>query len=195
MSESVQPTSSETGPTTAQAVSAVRVMLGLSGALSLVMGILVVAWPGRTAAVVAGLIAVYAFIAGLVYAGIAIFGSRKGGWWRLGYLLLAAVYIVAAVLALSNLRATAAFLAVFLGIMIGAVWVIQGAGSIALSRYAPSRGWAITAGLISIVAGILLLISPLLGAAVLWWLLGISLIVVGITQVVQAFTFGRDQKA
>ncbi len=184
-----------TGPTTQQSVSAVRVLLGLSGIVTLVMGILVVAWPGRTAAVVAGLIAVYAFIAGVVYAGIAVFGSRRGGWWRLGYLVLAAVYIVAAVLALGNLRATTAVLAVFLGIAIGAVWVVQGVSTIALSRYAPSRGWMITSGVISIIAGVVLLISPLLSVAVLWWLIGISLIVLGITQVVQALSFSAAKQA
>ena len=39
------------------------------------------------------------------------------------------------------------------------------------------------------MAGIILLLSPLWGAIVLWWLLGISLVVLGIIQVVRAFTF------
>lgn len=42
-----------------------------------------------------------------------------------------------------------------------------------------------------IVAGIVLLLSPLWGAAVLWWLLGISLVVLGIINIVRAFRLGR----
>ena len=44
---------------------------------------------------------------------------------------------------------------------------------------------------ISIIAGIYLLVNALLGALVLWLLLGIMLIVLGVVQIVRAFTFGR----
>ena len=66
-----------------------------------------------------------------------------------------------------------------------------GRGTIALARYAPSRSWAVISGIFSIVAGVLLLFSPLLGAAVLWWLLGFALVVLGVVQIVQAFAIGR----
>ena len=39
------------------------------------------------------------------------------------------------------------------------------------------------------VAGIYLLFNALIGAAVLWWLLGIALVVLGIINIVRAFTF------
>ena len=58
----------------------------------------------------------------------------------------------------------------------------------------PSKGWAIFFGILSIIAGIVLLFSPLY-IVVLWWILGISLIVLGIIQIVRAFTFGRGAKS
>jgi uncharacterized membrane protein HdeD (DUF308 family) len=175
----------------AEDVGAVRVLIGLGGVVAVIVGVLILVWPGRTAAVVAGVIAAYALVAGIVWAAIAVFGAGRGGWWRLGHLLLGAVFVVAAVLAFANLRATTAFLATFLGITVGAVWVVQGAGTIALSRYAPSRSWAIISGIFSIVAGVLLLFSPILGTVVLWWLLGIALVVIGVVQIIQAFVIGR----
>ena len=55
-----------------------------------------------------------------------------------------------------------------------------------------SKVWSIIFAVISIIAGIVLLFSPLWGAAILWWLLGIALIVLGIINVVRAFTFGKN---
>lgn len=185
MSELTSPTASSDD------VGAVRILIGLGGVVALIVGVLILVWPGRTAAVVAGVIAAYALVAGIVWAAIAVFGAGRGGWWRLGHLLLGVAFVVAAVLAFANLRATTAFLATFLGIMIGAVWVVQGAGTIAMSGYAPSRSWAIISGIFSIAAGVLLLFSPILGTAVLWWLLGFSLVVIGIVQIVQAFVIGK----
>ena len=43
----------------------------------------------------------------------------------------------------------------------------------------------------SVVAGIIVLFSPLWGAVVLFVIAGIALIVLGIIQIVRAFTFGR----
>ena len=60
---------------------------------------------------------------------------------------------------------------------------------------APSRGWAIFFGILIVVAGIVLLFSPLWGAIVLFIIAGISLIVLGIVQIVRAFTFGRGATA
>ena len=43
--------------------------------------------------------------------------------------------------------------------------------------------------IISVVAGIFILFNALVGAAILWLLLGVSLIILGIIQIVRAFTF------
>ena len=179
-----EPTS--TTPRTSD-LGVLRALVALGGFATLVVGVLILAWPGRTAAVVAGVIAVYAVVTGVVYIAIGVFGARRGGWWRLGYVVLGLLFVVAAVLAFANLRATAAFIAVFLGIMIGAVWVVQGVGTIALARQAPSTTWAMVSGVVSVLGGVVLLFSPLVGAAVLWWMLGIALAVIGIVQIVHAF--------
>ena len=51
--------------------------------------------------------------------------------------------------------------------------------------------FAVSFSIISILAGISLLLSPMFGAAVLWWLLGISAVALGIVQLGRAFSLGR----
>lgn len=56
---------------------------------------------------------------------------------------------------------------------------------------ASSKGWTVFFAIISILAGITLLFSPLWGAIVLGWLLGVFAVVMGVIQVFRAFTFGK----
>ncbi len=174
------------------AVNAVRTALGIGGVLAAIIGILILVWPGKTAMVVTAIIAIYAIAAGLVYAGLGIFSKTKGGWSRVGHIALGVLFIIAGVVAFLNLSQTTAWLAVFLGILVGIMWIIEGVVALSTLGDASSKGWTIFFAILSIVAGIVLLFSPIWGAVVLWWLLGISLIILGIIQIVRAFTFGKN---
>lgn len=175
------------------AVNGIRTALGLSGLIALIVGILVLAWPAKTAMVVTAIIAVYAIVGGLVYLGMGIFSKTMGGWARVGHIVLGVVYIIAGVVAFANLSHTALWLAVFLGILVGIMWIVEGVVSLTTLGTAASKGWTIFFALLSIVAGVVLLFSPLWGAVVLWWLLGISLVVLGVLQIVRAFTFSAQK--
>ena len=83
------------------------------------------------------------------------------------------------------------FIGIFLGVLIGILWIIEGAVALAQAGSSESKAWSIFFGILSIIAGIVLLFSPFWGAAVLFWVAGIALIVLGIVQIVRAFTFGR----
>jgi uncharacterized membrane protein HdeD (DUF308 family) len=148
-----------------EAVNGIRTTLGLAGALTLIAGILILVWPGQTAAVVTWILAIYVVAAGLVYAGLGIF---------------------------SNLTATKLWLAVFVSVFIGIAWIIEGIVSLSTLSDAKSKGWTIFFAIVSVIAGLYLLFSPLWGAVVLWWLLGIMLIVMGILNIIRAFTFGKS---
>lgn len=173
------------------ATNGIRTALGLGGALSVILGIVILVWPGKTAMIVTAIIAIYAIVAGLVYAGMGIFATGKGGWSRVGHVLLGVLYVVAGIVAFSNLGLAALALAVFLGILVGIMWVIEGVVALSTLDLAPSRGWTIFYAIISIIAGVTLLFSPLWGAIVLWWLIGISAVVMGIIQIGRAFSFGK----
>jgi len=173
-------------------INTVRAAIGVSGAVSLVVGLLILVWPVKTAVVVAGIIAVYAVIAGVVNLAIGVFSRRLGGWARVGYLVLGAVFLIAAVVSFSNLGAAAAGLAVLVGVLFGISWIIEGVVGLTMVGDSASKIWTIVYALIGVVAGILLLMSPLWGAALLWLWLGVSLLVLGIVQIVRAFRFGSQ---
>ena len=183
---------STASPAEKSAVNGIRTALGVGGVLAVVVGILILVWPGKTAAVVTAIIAIYAIAAGLVYAGLGIFAKTKGGWARIGHIVLGILFIIAGVVALFNLGQATAWLALFLGILVGILWIVEGIVALSTLGDAASKGWSIFFAILSIIAGIILLFSPIWGAAVLWWLLGIALIILGIVNIVRAFTFKGD---
>lgn len=179
-------------PLEKSAVTGVRTALGLSGILLLILGILVLVWPGKTAVVVTAIFAIYAVAVGLVYAGLGIFSKGKGGWSRIGHIVLGVLFVIAGVVAFSNLTVTAIWFATFVGLLVGVTWIMEGVVSLSTLGDASSKGWTIFFAAISILAGVTLLFSPLWGAIVLWWIFGISAVVLGVLQIVRAFTFGKS---
>jgi uncharacterized membrane protein HdeD (DUF308 family) len=177
------------------AINTVRTTLGVSGVVALIIGIVITFWPKNAALVITVLLGIYFIIAGLAYIGLGIFSRGITGGARTLDIILGLVFLVGGIIALFNLQATVEVLAIFLGILIGILWIVEGVVSLVQSGDAPSRGWAITFGIIGIIAGIVLLFSPLWGAVVLFIITGIALIVLGITQIVRAFTFGRGATA
>lgn len=176
-----------------RATRAIRIGLGISGALSLLVGILILVWPGRTAAVAVGIIAVWAILGGLVYAALGLVSRDSGGWSRIGHVVLGVLFVIAGIVALANIAAATVSFAVFLGVFVGILWIIEGVVALTTLGGAGSRGWSIFFAVVSILAGIVLVFSPLYGAALLWIFLGASLLVIGIFQLVRAFTFGRGR--
>lgn len=176
------------------AVTGIRTALGVAGALAIIVGVLILAWPGRTAMIVTAIIAVYAVVAGLFYGAIGIFSSGRGGWARVGTVILGVLFLVAGLVAFANLAQTTTWLAGFLGILVGILWIAEGVVSLTSLGDAASKVWSIVFSILAIVAGIILLFSPLWGIAALWWLLGISLIILGVINVGRAITYGRRQR-
>lgn len=177
------------------ATNGIRTALGVGGVLSVILGILILVWPGKTAMVVTALVAIYAIAAGLVYAGLGIFTANRGGWSRLGHILLGVVFVIAGIVAFANLGATTVWLTVFVGILVGIMWIVEGVVALSTIYLAPSRGWTLFFAIISIIAGItllfIMLFSPIWGAVILWWLLGIGAVVFGIINIVRAFSLGK----
>lgn len=176
---------------TKEAVNGVRTALGIAGVLSLVVGILILVWPGRTVEVAVAIIAIYAIVGGLIYGGVGIFSKSMGGWSRVGHIVLGLLFIAAGIIAFFNLGATALGFAIVLGIFVGIMWIVEGVVSLTTLNETSSKGWTIFFAIISILAGLVLLFSPVLGVAVLLWVIGISLVVLGVVQIVRAFTFSK----
>jgi len=154
-----------------------------------VLGILILVWPLKTAGIITILIAIYAVIAGLVYLGMGIFSKGFGVWARIGHIVLGALFIAAGIIAFLNPGDATLILAFIVTIFIGVTWIVEGIVALTLLGQVASKGWTIFYAIISIVAGIVILLAPIWAAALLWLFLGIALIVLGIVQVIRAFTY------
>jgi uncharacterized membrane protein HdeD (DUF308 family) len=176
-------------PVVKSAVNGIRTAFGIGGIIALIVGIIILVWPGHAAVALTAVIAAYAIIGGLVYAGLGIFSKSMGGWARVGHIILGVLFIIAGIIAFTELAQTAVWLAIFIGILVGIMWIVEGVVALTTLGAAASKGWSIFFAILSIIAGVILLFSPLWGAVVLWWLLGISLVVLGVIQIMRAFTF------
>ena len=174
------------------AVDSVRIILGVGGLIAVALGLFVLFAPnssGKIALVAtAMLLSIYALITGLVYLGTAIFSRTLGGWARTGRVLLGLLYVIGGVIMISNLLMTGVVVAVFVSIIIGVLWLFEGIHALSMLRKSDNKVWMVIYAVISIIAGLVLMFSPLMGAATLWLLLGISMIVLGVVQVVRAFS-------
>ncbi|MBK0419812.1 DUF308 domain-containing protein [Leucobacter sp. CSA1] len=182
-----------TEPTLHQrAVDGMRTALGVGGLVALVIGVLILLFPvqsgGIAMGVVAAIVALYTLVVGAVYLGSALFTKSLSGWARTGNLLLGALYLVAGIVVMINLGAAAAFLGIFLGVLVGVMWLIEGVIALTALKQSPNRVWTIVYGAVSIIAGLVLVIAPLMGAVTLWLLLGISMVVMGAIQMGRAFS-------
>ena len=170
----------------------VRIFLAVSGALALIAGLVLLIWPAKSAVIVTGIVASYLIVAGLVYLGLGFFSGRGGGWARVGHIVLGLLYIVAGVIAFANLPAATVTLAVVVAVFIGISWIVDGFVSLSLIGADATKVWTLIYAVIGIVAGVIVLFSPLYAAAALWILLGVSLVALGIMQLVRAFTLKKD---
>ena len=179
---------------TKSAVNTIRVALGVTGVLALIAGIFITFWPKNSAIVLTVMLGIYFLIAGLAYVGLGIFSKGISGGARALDIILGVVFVIGGILMLVNPTESAVVIGIFLGVLIGILWIIEGAVALAQAGNSESKAWSIFFGILSIIAGIVLLFSPFWGAAVLFWVIGIALIVLGIVQIVRAFTFGRGMQ-
>jgi uncharacterized membrane protein HdeD (DUF308 family) len=176
-------------------VNGIRAALGVAGAMSLIAGLLILVWPGHVAQVIAVIFAIYALAAGLVNLGLGIFGRDLGAGPRVGYLLLGALFVLAGIMIIANPAVFVTGVALFLGILIGLVWIVDGVVSLVMIADSASKVWTVLYAVISLLAGAAMLASPLWGAELLWLVVGISAVVIGVIGILRGLKFGRGYLA
>lgn len=175
-------------------VRSARLFLLISGAIALIAGLVLLIWPEKSAVIVTGIFASYLIVGGLVYVGLGIFSGKGGGWARAGHVLLGLLYIATGVIAFVNLPAATVTLALVVSIFIGVSWIFDGVVSLSMMGSDGTRTWTLIYALLGILAGVVVLLSPLFAAVSLWLLLGISLVALGVVQLVRGFTIKRDAR-
>ena len=154
----------------------------LSGVLAIALGALVLAWPGKTLLVAAVLFGIYLLVSGIAQVALA-FGLHSTAGSRILLFISGAASLILAVLAFRHFGSEPGTALLLLAIWIGIGFIFRGvaATATAFSEYrgTPGRGWGVFFGLVSILAGVIVLGYPFDSLVTLTLVVGIWLIVIG----------------
>lgn len=167
--------------------------VGFSGIISIIIGLLILFLPTKTAAIVAALVGVALVIMGVIYIGANLVkrSEEKGNFWRISHLLLGFIYLFAGIFVFSDLNAAAGSLFVLIGIFVGISWIVDGIVTLTVLTNFNSKFWGIFLSVISIIAGFTLVFSPLWGGVTLWLLLGIEFLIVGFIKMIHYYRWDK----
>ena len=156
------------------------------GIATVLLGIVVIAWPDETIVVVAVLFGIQLILAGIFRFVSALAIDDAPGGTRVLLALLGVLAFIVGIYALRHVNVTIAALALLLGIF----WIVNGAIELFTAighREMPARGWTIILSLLSIVAGIVVLAYPDISLRALAIVLGIWLVALGVIETAIAF--------
>lgn len=128
-----------------------------SGILSLILGVLVLAWPGISILVAAMAFGVYLLITGVAQVAFA-FSLHVSAGGRILLFISGAASLILAVLAFRHFGDAVLLLAIWIGIG----FIFRGVAttvSAISDPMLPGRGWSIFVGVISLIAGIVVMAS------------------------------------
>jgi len=156
------------------------VQIGL-GVIAVILSIYALAFPAYTFLSVVVILSIVLFIVGIEKIITGIFLPVKGRWATIGLGILVLIF---AGLAISFPVATALVVTVFIGIAL----LFNGGARIVEGLSGKHSGWAkfflVGVGILSIIIGIMVLVSPLFGAALAGYIIAIGLLITGIQMIV-----------
>jgi uncharacterized membrane protein HdeD (DUF308 family) len=167
----------------------------VSGVLTLVLGGMVLAWPGPSILVSSTMFGVYLLVSGFAELFLA-FTLPRSAATRVLLFLTGALSFVLAILSFRHFGDGYAVLLLSLWIGTGFIFLGVSENAVALGeRDVPGRGWYAVLGIMSVIAGGVVLVWPFDSILALTLVSGASLMVLGVIQIVQAFQIRSDTKA
>jgi uncharacterized membrane protein HdeD (DUF308 family) len=161
------------------------------GVITIILAIYAIVYPGITLVTLVWILAIIFLIVGIekVLSGIFIPSGSRWGTIGLGILV-----IIMASIALAYPVGTTVALFLFLGLALlfeGIAMIIHGFGD--KTQRGWSRGFSIGVGVLAIIVGILMIVSPFFGAVLAGLIIAIVLLIVGI-QLITAGIGGRETR-
>ena len=157
-------------------------LLVVFGVITVAAGLCAVVWPGITLLAAAIVFGVQLIVAG-VYRLVGAFASPDvTGGTRVLLALLGVLSLIIGLYAVRHVLLTIIALALLLGIF----WIVNGVIEIFTAgshREMHGRGWRVAMGILSIIAGIIVLATPAISLVVLVVVLSIWLIMFGVLEV------------
>lgn len=177
-----------------KAKNAIRGTYAVLGIAAVILGLALLIWPGATLKVAAIALGAYFVVSGVVRIVTAIVELGLPGGWRVLDILIGLMLAVGGMVMLKNAALSGATLAVLVTMVVGLGWMLEGVMALVESWRMPSSAWAVIYALLSIVAGFIVLFSPV--SSTTWLILfgGCALVAIGIVAIVRAFTFGKSKR-
>lgn len=160
--------------------------LALRGVVAILFGIVAVATPGLTLAIIVLLFGVYALIDGIVAIVTAIRAAHGHRRWG-AFLVEGIVGIVAGLVALFVPVVALAFLIYLVGAWAIITGVLEITAAMRLRQHVPGEWLLILTGIVSIIFGIAVFAAPVVGVVAIALWLGIYALMFGILLLTLAF--------
>ena len=164
------------------------------GVLTVVLGALILVWPGTSMLIASTLFGVYLLLAG--FAGVAMaFTLPESAGMRVLLFISGVLSVILAVLCFGNFGDPYPIL--LLSIWIGVSFIVQGFAMVAVAisyKQLPARGWYAVLGILSVIAGVVVLVWPWDSIVVLTVVTGVWLVVMGIIEIVRGFQMRTESK-
>ena len=164
------------------------------GVLTVILGAAVLVWPGQSIVVAGILFVVYLLASGIAQV-IAAFTVNSPAASRVLLFISGALSIALGVFALRDYDDGAAVW--LLALWIGVGFMFQGVSETVLAisfKELPERGWYIFVGVLTTIAGVVMLAWPISSIVVLSIIAGLWLVVIGTTEIVWAVNVRSEAK-
>jgi uncharacterized membrane protein HdeD (DUF308 family) len=161
----------------------------LKGICAILFGVLTFIWPGISLFSLLLLYGAYVLVDGVLSLVAAIKGGAPAPRWWLA--LVGVLGILAGLVTMFLPGMTAIVLVLFIAGWMIATGVVEIIGAIRLRKEIDNEWWLVAAGVLSVLAGVIIATAPGAGALGLLWLIGAYAIVFGITLVGLAFRLRR----
>ena len=160
----------------------------------MILGVLILVWPGKSIVVAAILFGIYLVVTGVVQV-IFAFSLHVSAGGRVLLFISGAASLILAVLAFRHFGEGYAILLLAIWIAVG--FIFRGVATTVSAISDPGlhgRGWNIFVGVLSLIAGIVVLAWPFGSIVTLALVVGAWLIVIGVMEIVSSFAIRRAAK-
>lgn len=164
-----------------------------SGIAAVAFGIAVLVWPAASVTVAAILFGAYLAVSGVMQVVFAVTLPLSSTGGRGLTFVSGAASLVLAVLCFRSLADSVLLLGIWVAVGFvfrGTSLVVTGIGDTEL----PGRGWVITSGVISLIAGFVALAYPFESLAVLTMVVGVWLVVLGVGETISAIRLRKAER-
>ena len=166
-------------------------VLLFAGILSLAVGVVALVWPGKTVIVVAIVFAIWLIVSG-IFSLVRGFAHGLTGGMRALFIITGILSLVLGIFAIRGEFQELYIVSLFIGIG----FLFRGFASLFLGfESKEGRGSNIFFGIVMIIGGVVVLVWPGISLVTLTWVVGIWLIIIGIYEIIAAFSVKRMARA